>query len=307
MFNKSGVYAIICMITLKVYIGSAMNFRKRWKTHQWQLKKGKHHSPKLQRAWDKYGTENFQFEIIEECSIENLLTKEQIWIDFYDAFKNGYNCRPKAENNLGLKMIRRTKRKDISGINNPNYGRKHTFEERELISRNHWSKKGGKPPNLGVPCSKEAIEKMKATKAKIINYAFISPENKLYIGINLTKFCQDQNLNAHLIGKLLLDKIVTFKGWIKAPEDFKSISDEVIISYAQNRRNLSRAIFRDKHSKEYKFIAPDNTIISIKNLKNFSKENGLSYTSMKNVNSNKNRMKSHKGYRRYIENVDISV
>ena len=42
-----------------------------------QLKNNKHHSIKLQRAWDKYGEENFEFKIEEIVdSLENLLNLE---------------------------------------------------------------------------------------------------------------------------------------------------------------------------------------------------------------------------------------
>ena len=39
----------------------------------------------------KYGIENFSFELIEECTQDELDDKEQYWIKYYDSFKNGYN------------------------------------------------------------------------------------------------------------------------------------------------------------------------------------------------------------------------
>ena len=35
--------------------------------------------------------ENFNFEIVEECSLNELNSKEQYWINYYDSQNNGYN------------------------------------------------------------------------------------------------------------------------------------------------------------------------------------------------------------------------
>ena len=45
----------------------------------------------MYRAIRKYGVENFIFEVIEECKIEELNQKEEYWIKKYDTFFNGYN------------------------------------------------------------------------------------------------------------------------------------------------------------------------------------------------------------------------
>ena len=44
----------------------------------------------------KYGIENFTFEIIEECSQEQLNEREIYWISYYDSFnkEKGYNMTP---------------------------------------------------------------------------------------------------------------------------------------------------------------------------------------------------------------------
>jgi group I intron endonuclease len=73
-----------------------MNFRNRKSRHLKDLKKGIHHSKKLQRSWLKYGEENFIFLILEQDIEINLINREQYWIDFYDSYKNGFNSRPDA-------------------------------------------------------------------------------------------------------------------------------------------------------------------------------------------------------------------
>lgn len=56
------------------------------------MKNGKHHSFKLQRDWDEFGHDNFDFVIIEESvSVDKLAEREQFWINSYDSAFVGYN------------------------------------------------------------------------------------------------------------------------------------------------------------------------------------------------------------------------
>ena len=45
----------------------------------------------LHKAFRKYGSDNFSFEVLEECDRDLLNEREMYWITFYDTFKNGYN------------------------------------------------------------------------------------------------------------------------------------------------------------------------------------------------------------------------
>jgi group I intron endonuclease len=94
---KCGVYKIKNIINNKVYIGSSKNIENRWKQHIYELNKNNHHSIKLQRAWNKYGKDNFKFEVIEECDIDRLLYLEQYYIDKYKSYFEGYNSKGKTK------------------------------------------------------------------------------------------------------------------------------------------------------------------------------------------------------------------
>lgn len=99
-----GVYAIRNAVNGRVYVGSAVAVDKRYALHRHQLKAGTHHSRKLQRAWDKYGASAFSVEVLETAPRERLVAIEQMWIDRLDAYKIGYNGRPTAASQLGLKF-----------------------------------------------------------------------------------------------------------------------------------------------------------------------------------------------------------
>lgn len=83
-----GIYKIKNIVTNKEYLGSSKEIEVRFKRHLRDLKNGKHHNTHLQRSWDKYGEDNFKFQIIEECEIDDLLNMEQHYLDMNI---DGYN------------------------------------------------------------------------------------------------------------------------------------------------------------------------------------------------------------------------
>ena len=99
--NNFGIYKILNKLNNKSYIGSTSeSFRKRWNLHKHHLVNGKHKNSHLQYAWNKYGSDNFEFIILEECNDKNkVLEREQYWIDSND-FENLYNINPLATGGL---------------------------------------------------------------------------------------------------------------------------------------------------------------------------------------------------------------
>lgn len=100
----TGIYAIRNKLNGKYYVGSAAECEKRWGVHLCHLRRDRHHSVKLQRAWNKYGSEAFRFRILEVCLIEKLAEREQYWMDRYKAYRAGYNCMPNARTSRGYKV-----------------------------------------------------------------------------------------------------------------------------------------------------------------------------------------------------------
>jgi group I intron endonuclease len=127
------IYMIKNISSNKVYIGSSIyGLTKRKRCHITNLKNNKHHSIKLQNAWNKYGEDKFIFEIIEICNKEGILVKEQYWIDKYDSYISGYNATPFAGNCLGRKVKKETRLK----ISN-------SLKGRTIIRSNEHNKKLG--------------------------------------------------------------------------------------------------------------------------------------------------------------------
>lgn len=90
-----GIYKITNNINGKFYIGRAKNIEKRWRAHKTNCfdPKAIDYYKCLYKAIREYGLENFTFEVIEECSEEELTEKEGYYISFYNANNPeiGYN------------------------------------------------------------------------------------------------------------------------------------------------------------------------------------------------------------------------
>lgn len=99
--DKFGIYEILNKKTNKKYIGSTSeSFRKRFNLHKYHLKNNKHKNSHLQYSWNKYGEEEFSFNIIEVCTDrKSVLDREQYYIDIED-FENLYNINPFATGGL---------------------------------------------------------------------------------------------------------------------------------------------------------------------------------------------------------------
>jgi group I intron endonuclease len=105
----SAIYAIVNQDTCDMYVGSSVALKRRWSAHRRSLENHSHYNTHLQRAYDKYGAEKFDWEIVESVNDKtNLIAKEQFWIDF---FKPAYNGRPTANSPLGTKPSAETRAK----------------------------------------------------------------------------------------------------------------------------------------------------------------------------------------------------
>lgn len=139
---NSGIYKYTNKINDKIYIGSAVNFVKRhWEHLNYPAKSAK----LLQLAFNKYGKENFDYEILEYCPKHLLYKVEQGWINWYKCYErsSGYNLSKFAEGSREG-CTKETARKGVNtkilkgfnkqtypllsisklGKNNPMYGKK---------------------------------------------------------------------------------------------------------------------------------------------------------------------------------------
>jgi group I intron endonuclease len=90
----TGIYCWYNTVNKKRYCGQSVDLEHRRMGHTYDLRAGTHYNGHLQKAWNKYGEDNFEFRIIEpHVPVESLDARECFWIDYYDTTNQhkGYN------------------------------------------------------------------------------------------------------------------------------------------------------------------------------------------------------------------------
>ena len=188
-FMTCGIYAIINKSTGKMYIGQSINIERRFKHHINHLNKGNHPNNYLQNVWNKYGEDDFNFNILLKCSENELDDEERKLINLYGTYKGGYNftwggdfnpmkhpeiAKKVGESKKGRPLSDETKKK----ISEANKGKHHSDETKKKISEklkgrvfsNETRKKmsdankGKNNPNYGKHLSKETKRKISDSK-----------------------------------------------------------------------------------------------------------------------------------------------
>lgn len=99
-----GIYKITKKSNGKSYIGQSNDIKRRINEHQVKRDLA------IDQAIQKYGINAFDYEVLEECSLEELDEKEKYWIQYFNTYKGfGYNCNEgggdsRGENNGRTKL-----------------------------------------------------------------------------------------------------------------------------------------------------------------------------------------------------------
>lgn len=128
-----GIYKIENIINKKIYIGQSIEIEKRWK---------KHLSTKdnflIHKAIQKYGKNNFNFSILEECDINSLDERECYWINYYNSIvPNGYNMISGGSNGAGLAKGIKVVQYSLQGEYIQEYD--SALQASNLTGIDHWS------------------------------------------------------------------------------------------------------------------------------------------------------------------------
>lgn len=237
--QTSGVYQILCIPTNKVYIGSASNLQRRQRDHWAALRRGIHHSPHLQAAWNKYGESAFVFAVLEECASDRLVDAEQRHIDRTRCYDRslGFNSRRIAESNIGVKISPEASAR-LSTLRRGKARGPMPELARRAIS---WAKRGAKytphsedarraksERQMGRSVSGETRAKIsQANKGRVPSaqteaardaaiskeWIAISPDGEIYQFHNLEGFCREHGLTAVSMGAVARGEQKHHKGW----------------------------------------------------------------------------------------------
>jgi group I intron endonuclease len=135
-YKEGIIYKIINSLNNDFYIGSTSNLKKRYYTHLNDIRSKRNTCIKLIRSVNKYGEKNFRFEIVEKCNINELLVREQYYLDLFNP---KYNISKIAGSNLGIKRTAETKLK--KSLAQKEKWKEEEYKEKhlKLLSKN-WKK-----------------------------------------------------------------------------------------------------------------------------------------------------------------------
>lgn len=160
----SGIYKIQSKSnTSRCYIGSSLDIAKRKKLHLGALRKGVHHSKKLQNHYNKHGKDDLLFSILIECSRTELVKQEQ---SFIDLLRPWFNCSPTAGSPLGVKRSEETKAL-LSRINKGKPGRPLTPEHKELLRKINMNRIVSDETRKKISISRKGIKLSEEARLKI--------------------------------------------------------------------------------------------------------------------------------------------
>lgn len=208
------------------YVGQSSNIEQRYIGHCSELRTGKSNF-KLLEAFRLGGIP--KLEILEECSIEELTTREVYWIKKLDTVFNGLNLTDKCVNSgLGENNFKSLYSNEIIEkaflylVDNPDKNLKQISKYTGVnysvigsISRGYshmWLKE--KYPIEYEKIRSSPRRGLNNASYQNLNYpAVISPDNVVYYISNLQKFCREHNLNASCMHGLLHGSRKTHKKW----------------------------------------------------------------------------------------------
>ena len=238
---KSGIYKITCIINNRVYIGSSKDISRRIGEHKSELRLNKHHNRLLQEDYNLYGMDNFKFETVCLCDMQDLLNIEQQVIDDYGGLDsmNNYNL---FSTNL---KYRGCEAKDNKGPNNPMYNKKHTIKTKNLISKNN-------SMNRIEICEKVS----KTLRGKLLSYNadIISDYRKLYLKTgNIKLVAKMFNKNSATMYYLVKYGCCNKQQHLKYPDIYPNWFD-TLNTQQLNDLKLKQKIIRQEVSKKANLV-----------------------------------------------------
>jgi group I intron endonuclease len=216
------VYEIRNIVNDKRYVGqSSQKDQQRLWEHKTYLKKGTHQNRHLQRAWNKYGEENFLISILDECSsLDELNRLETHYVNLHKTLDRtfGYNIRGPGDNKFMLKETRHRisqaklgvsvhTPESIEKIRQSSKNRIHSQESREKRSQKL----------KGYKWSQEICDARSKNFRKEPYPILVSPDGHRYDVVNLTRFAKEHGLVQQSLSNLVNKHLTQYKGWTILP------------------------------------------------------------------------------------------
>ena len=268
---KSGIYKITNNLNGRIYVGSAKEFKERWQSHAYSLRKQKHSNRFLQADFNKCGEEAFIFEVIEvteEKTKEERLAIEEGYIkQYYDSGDMCYNLCNRAISREGFKP------KDPEA----------TAAKLSEHAKKMWKNPEYRESIISLHRGKVTSESTKALMRKAATGRLHTEETKAKCTEATKKRLQDPQAMQKAIDGLKLGRAV------RTNKPKKIITPEEI----EERRHRANAKAREKDRASranrprkyggtpaisHEFISPTGELIVIESIRRFCKENGFDHS-----------------------------
>lgn len=165
-----GIYKITSSM-FDIYIGQSKNIERRFREYRNGRTKNQ---KKLGDSFRKYGWQTHMFQIIHPCKSEELHELERHYVKFFGSHKSSYGLNGTKGGCAFPEITDETRRKmseSRRGDKNPLFGKTHSKEAKDKISKAHKGRKAhpntiaaGKAATTGRVKTKEEIEKIRASK-----------------------------------------------------------------------------------------------------------------------------------------------
>lgn len=167
------IYKIINSETNGLYVGCTINtLKQRFEEHCYRCLKTNINT-KLCNSIRKYGVEKFTIELIEECSLDVIYTREVELIKEHNSFESGLNSTVGGEGCLGYKHSPEIRLKISNAVKDGKSHKGKTYEEiygdRAQEEKNK-RKQAGWSKNLNEEEKLKVIEKIKTERRKTAKY-----------------------------------------------------------------------------------------------------------------------------------------
>lgn len=126
----SAVYKIVNIVTKDFYVGSSKDVNKRWGEHKWPSQWNLHPNSPLYLDMQKYGLENFRFQILAPVMPEYLKQVEQ---EFIEMLKPTYN--DKRAKGVDVERWKETSRKYKQSDKCKEYLRKYRLSNKDVYRK----------------------------------------------------------------------------------------------------------------------------------------------------------------------------
>lgn len=247
--RASGIYTITNKVTGKLYIGESLDIYRRWHDeHIHQLRKNRHYNKELQNDFNKYGEENFSFDILQRYSGNDpISTKARILIlesYFVTQFEKAEISIYNAENTL-IEIL--------NGNKIPKEGNTLVCAIANVLA------------NYSIKECEGFVyfEKYKTLKNVLFDYVPLKKESKSSVIKEFEKYLGDNGNNkyhyihVHSIYYVINGKKIMHEEEVVRDDKIKELVKMVIL-FSEYRNQKKKDMTSDKKVSEKKQYAPIN-------------------------------------------------